>query len=155
MDDIIDPNSQRVNRYKFRKMLIQDARVSELLNRNYNVFDAAFQYFTSARKKTVNLEEIKALATQCQLDVPEAMLGVVFAESLMTVIDTVRNKDRMSQLSFPEFVYSLCRVTDVHFTNTMYEDEEFYVKFDNLLPELLDPIDLKPAFRYGVQFACD
>lgn len=118
MDDIIDPNSQRVNRYKFRKMLIQDARVSELLNRNYNVFDAAFQYFTHARKKTVNLEEIKALATQCQLDVPEAMLGVVFAESLMTVIDTVRNKDRMSQLSFPEFVYFLCRITDVHFTNT-------------------------------------
>ena len=37
----------------------------------------------------------------------------------------------------------------------MYEDEEFYVKFDTLLPELLDPLNLKPAFRYGVQFTND
>ena len=78
------------------------------------------------------------------------MLGVVFAESLMTVVDTVRNKDRMTYLSYPEFVYFFCRITDVHFTNTIYEEEEFYIKLDNLLPELLDPLDLKPVFRYGV-----
>jgi len=52
-------------------------------------------------------------------------------------------------------MYFFCRITDVHFTNTMYEDEEFYVKFDTLLPELLDPLNLKPAFRYGVQFTND
>ena len=103
----------------------------------------------------MNLEEIRNLAKECQLDVPEAMIGVVFVESIMTVIDTVRNRERMTQLSFPEFIYFFCRVTDVHFTNTMYEDEEFYVKFDNLLPELLDPLNLKPAFRFGVEFTGD
>ena len=59
LDDIIEPNSQRVNRYKFRKMLISDARVSELLNRNQSVFEAAFQNFTHDKKKTVNLEEVR------------------------------------------------------------------------------------------------
>ena len=155
LNDIILPNSQMVNRYKFRKMLISDTRVTELLNRNSDVFEQAFKYFTHDRKKTVSLEEIVALAKQCQLDVPDAMLGVVFAESIMTVVDTVRNKDRMTHLSYPEFVYFFCRITDVHYTNTSYEEEDFFVKFDNLLPELLDPLELKPQFRFGVQFISD
>jgi len=68
----------------------------------------------------------------------------VFAESQMTVIDTMRNKERMYQLSYPEFIYFLCKITEVHYANTSYEAEDFYAKFDNLLDELLAPFDMKP-----------
>ena len=115
-----------------------------MISRNAQVLEAAFNYFISPNKPTVNLEECVALSRQCQLDVPDQMLGIVFAESLMTVIDTMRNKERMYQLTLPEFVYFLCRLTDVHYTNTNYEREDFYIKLDNLLPVILDPFDLVP-----------
>ena len=96
LTELIIPNSQQVNRVEFRRMLIADPRVAELLNRNSDCLKSAFSYFTDSKKKSsVNLEECVALARQCQLDVPDQILGVVFAESLMTVIDTMRVKERM------------------------------------------------------------
>ena len=53
---------------------------------------------------------------------PDQILGVVFAESLMTVIDTVSKRERMYQLQYPEFLYFLCKITEVHYTNTEYEE---------------------------------
>ena len=38
LTDLIIPNSQQVNRVEFRRMLIADPRVSELLNRNSDCF---------------------------------------------------------------------------------------------------------------------
>ena len=61
--DVILSRVQTTNRYKFRKLLISDARVIELLNRNNSVILQAFNYFTHTRKsKTVSLEECCALA---------------------------------------------------------------------------------------------
>ena len=82
-------------------------------------------------------------------------MGVVFAESLMTVIDTVRDKERMYQLTYPEFIYFLCKITEVHYTNTVYEAEEFHVKLDIMLPILLEPFDLAPRFSFGLRFTAD
>ena len=61
----IIPNSQKVNRAEFRKMLISDQMVSEILVKNNDVLQQAFNYFVSAKKKTVSLEECVALARQC------------------------------------------------------------------------------------------
>ena len=83
------------------------------------------------------------------------MIGTVFAESLMTVIDTMRNKEKQMNMSYAEFVYFLCRMTDVHYSNTVYEEEPFYVKLDNLIAFLFDPFDLTPQFRFNVKFAAN
>ena len=133
-----------VNRYRFRKSLITDEKVRELLNRNEQSFQTAFNYFIHEEKSMVTLEECQALTRQCQLDVPDRMIGTVFAESLMTPIDTMRNKEKQMSMKYAEFVYFLCRMTDVHYSNTIYEQEPFYVKLDNLIAFLFDPFDLAP-----------
>lgn len=74
------------------------------------------------------------------------MLGVIFAESLMTVVDPVTSKIKLTNLTFAEFVYFLCRCIDLHYTNSIYENEEFYIKLDNMLSVLLEPFDLAPQF---------
>ena len=73
----------------------------------------------------------------------------------MTVIDTMRVKERMYQLCYSEFIYFLCKIIEVHFTNTNYENEDFYVKLDNMLPDLLEPFELRPQFRFRAKFASD
>jgi len=115
----------------------------------------AFKYFTHEKKRKVTLEECVALARQCQLDVPDQMLGVVFAESLVTVFNTMKVKERMYNLSYSEFVYFLCRITYAHFENTVYDSEEFFIKLDNLLDIFLEPFSLTAQFRYGTRFNYD
>ena len=66
-----------------------------------------------------------------------------------------RNKERLMQLSYQEFVYFLCRVTEAHYEDTMYEAEEYWVKLDHMLLFLLDPFELQPQFRYGAKFKYD
>ena len=83
------------------------------------------------------------------------MIGTVFAESLMTVIHTMSNKEKQLQMGYAEFVYFLCRMTDVHYSNTVYEQEPFYVKLDNLIAFLFDPFDLTPQFRFNVKFSAN
>ena len=112
---------------------------------------ACFEYFSTDQKDNVTLEECVGLQRRLQLDVPDQILGVVFAESLMTVIDTVRNRERMYQLQYPEFLYFLCKITEVHYTNTEYDGCEFHTKLDNLLPHLLEPMGLVPQFSFGQQ----
>ena len=58
-------------------------------------------------------------------------------------------------MGYAEFVYFLCRMTDVHYSNTVYEQEPFYVKLDNLIAFLFDPFDLTPQFRFNVKFAAN
>jgi len=129
--------------------------VTELLNGNQVILQAAFDYFNHEKKAFVILEECVALARQCQLDVADEMLGIIFAESLMTVVDPMRNKEKMYSLSYSEFVYFLCRITYEHYQDTIYEGEEYYIKLDNLLIFLLEPFDLAPAFGYKIKFTVD
>ena len=58
-------------------------------------------------------------------------------------------------LTFAEFVYFLCRVTEVHYENTAYEGEEYWIKLDHMLLFMLDPFELRPAFRYNAKFVHD
>ena len=118
---VILPNAQQTNRSGFIKMLTSDDRITDLLSQNEPVLQTAFKYFTHEKKKKVTLEECVALARQCQLDVPDQMLGVVFAESLVTVFNTMKVKERMYNLSYSEFIYFLCRITYAHFENTVYD----------------------------------
>lgn len=115
----------------------------------------AFKYFTHEKKKKITLEECVALAKQCQLDVPDQMLGVVFAESLVTVFNTMKVKERMYNLSYSEFIYFLCRITYAHFENTVYDSEDFFIKLDNLLDVFLEPFSLAVKFTYGARFNYD
>jgi len=71
----------------------------------------------------------------------------------MMVVDTMRNKERMYQLSFAEFIYFMCRATEAHYDNTVYEHEEYWIKLDHMLLFLFDPFELKPAFRVNAKFA--
>ena len=68
----------------------------------------------------------------------------------MTVIDTVSKRERMYQLQYPEFLYFICKITEVHYTNTEYEELQFYIKLDHMLPLLLEPMELVPQFSFGV-----
>lgn len=56
------PNAQRTYRSQFWRKIVSDERVVELLNKNIEVIQAAFNYFIHDRKNQVTLEECNAMA---------------------------------------------------------------------------------------------
>ena len=121
----------------------------ELLTKNSEVLLAVFKSFAQDKSDRVTLEICSALARLCQLNVADKLLGIIFAEAQQMVIDTMRNKERMFQLTFAEFIYFVCRVTDAHYDETEYENEEFWIKLDHMIVHLLEPFDLVPQFQHG------
>ena len=62
LNEVVLQKAKKVNRYKFRRFLLHDPTLGQLVNRNIDVLEAAFNYFTHERKKYVSLEECVALA---------------------------------------------------------------------------------------------
>ena len=155
--EFIVPKAQKTGRTKFWRAISSDERVTELLNQNREQIETAFKYYTHDRKPRVTIEECSSLVHQCQLDISDHHINICFAESqLMPSSDTSeRNKERLKQLSYQEFVYFLCRVTEAHYQETMYADEQYWIKLDHMILFLLDPFEVRPNFRYNAKFVYD
>ena len=50
-------------------------------------------------------------------------------------------------------VFLLVQIASNSFNQTVYEQDEFYIKLNNLLPDLLDPFDLVPQYRMSANFS--
>ena len=79
-------------------------------------------------------------------------MGAIYAESLMTILDTISDRERNNKMSFVEFLVFLCRVAHEHYSTTPYKDELQHLKLDHLLPAILNAFNLTPAFLFGQTF---
>ena len=70
----------------------------------------------------------------------------MYAESMMTIVDTMSDPTRCNQMKFVEFIVFLCRVTHEHYESTPCRGELLYKKLDHMLPAFLDYVGLQPLF---------
>ena len=89
------------------------------------------------------------------LTISEQMVGAIYAESMMSIIDTIRDQTRPQQMKYVEFIVFVARISHQHFSKTKYADELMYLKLENLMPSILEPFGLSPAFLFGEKFKKD
>lgn len=89
------------------------------------------------------------------LNVSEMMVGSIYAESMMTIIDTIRDPTRPNQMKFVEFLVFLCRISHEHYKTGIYKGESLYLKLDHLMPSFLTLLNLSPIFLFGEKFEAD
>ena len=80
------------------------------------------------------------------------MVGVIYAESMMTIIDTIRDLTRPNQMKYVEFIVFLCRISYEHYAKTEHTAELLYLKLDHLMPAFLAYLSLQPQFLFGEKF---
>jgi hypothetical protein len=78
--------------------------------------------------------------------------GVLFSESMQTLVDTIIDQERPNQMKFVEFLVFLCRCAFEHYNGTPYENEMMYLKLEKLLPQMLAPMNVSPLFLFYEDF---
>ena len=57
--------AQSTDKAAFRRMMVEDEKVQELLSQNSNVLRGAFEFFVHEKKRSVSLEECVAFSRHC------------------------------------------------------------------------------------------
>lgn len=80
-----------MNGEHFRKYHCYAVKVNEILKKNENMLRRVYDSFTHAKKKFVTMPECQAYVRRVNLDISENMVGAIYAESMMTIIDPIRD----------------------------------------------------------------
>ena len=83
------------------------------------------------------------------------MVGAMYAESMMTIMDNMKDSSICHQMRFVEFLVFLCRITNEHYMQSEHKDELLYKKLDHMLPVYLNHIGLSPTFQYDEKFKAE
>ena len=70
------------------------------------------------------------------------MVGPIYAESLQTLQDNIRQRERTKEMRYPEFLIFLCRIAYEHYRQTPYHNELMYLKIDKMMGTYLDILNL-------------
>lgn len=103
----------------------------------------------------VLLTECKSFVRKVGLNVSEMMVGAIYAESMMTIFDTIKDPIRPNQMKYVEFIVFLCRICHEHYQGGPYESELLYLKLEHLMPAILGFKNLAPLFLFGERFSIE
>ena len=127
----------------------------EVIMKNEVVLQKLYKSFTHAKKKWITLDEIQAFITKIDLNCSVLMVGAMYAESMMTVLDNMSDPIICRKMKYVEFLVFLCRVSHEHYESTEHKAEQLYKKLDHLLPKFLLYANLDPAYIFGDKFAAE
>lgn len=80
------------------------------------------------------------------------MVGAIYAESMMTILDPIKDPTRPKQMKYVEFLVFLCRVVFEHYANTIYAKELLYLKLDHMMPKIVGYLNVQPLFLFNEKF---
>jgi len=58
-------------------------------------------------------------------------------------------------MKFVEFMVFICRICHQHYEGTKYAEEQLHLKISKLMPALLSPLNLEPAYVFDEKFKID
>ena len=104
----------------FRKYYCYNVKTNEILAKNSVQIKKLYDSFTHPKKKWVTLDDTKAFIRKLALDVSDLLVGAIYAESMMTIIDTIRDNVKVNMMKYVEFLIFLCRITHEHYQDSPY-----------------------------------
>lgn len=91
LEDLIYPNAQRMDGDDFRRRYCYNVKTNKILEANEPVIRKIYDSYTHAKKKWIVLDECKSFVRKVGLKISEQMVGAIYAESMMSIIDTIRD----------------------------------------------------------------
>ena len=148
--DVIIKN-KAVDGLNFREKYMYNLKCDEILKKNEVVLKKLYESFTNPNKKYVTLEECRKLLKKADLNVNDHRVSPVYAESMMSKIDTMSDMTVLQQMKYVEFLVFICRVSHEIYIGTKQEDIGLHLKIDAVLDPLLSQIGMKKQFTFKVE----
>jgi len=155
LNDVIYSKALSNDGDNFRRQHCYNVKTNEILKKNEAHIKKVYEHHTHAKQRYIKLDQCQAFVRKVGLNCSEMMVGAIYAESMMTIVDTIRDQTRPNQMKYVEFLVFLCRVAHEHFKGGPYEKEESYLKLDHLMPVFLSFLNLQPIFLFGEKFTVD
>ena len=155
LEEYVYPRARFMNGEHFRRYFCYNMKTNDLIKNNAVPIEKLYMSFTHSKKKWITLPEAKEFVRKLELKCSELMVGAMYAESMMTIIDTMSDPTRPQQMKYVEFLVFLCRITKEHYESTEHKAEAFFKKLDHMMPRFLDYVGLKCVFQYEELFATE
>jgi len=123
------------------------------LKKNEAQLKKVYESFTELNAKWVRLEQLQVFVRKVGLKISDIMIGAIFAESMMTIIDPIKDPTVTNKMKYVEFLVFLCRITFEEYKDGPYDKELLYLKLDHLMPAYLAYSGLQPMFLFGEKFS--
>jgi len=94
LEDMIFPFAKSMNGEYFRKYFCYNCDVNEILKKNEHQLRKLYTAFTHSNKQYIRIEEAQAFVRQIGLNISEMMVGAIYAESIMTIVDTISEREK-------------------------------------------------------------
>lgn len=75
----------------FRRYYCYNVKTNEILKKNEPLIRRVYDSFTHAKKRYIMMPECQSYVRKMGLNISEMMVGAIYAESMMTIIDTIRD----------------------------------------------------------------
>ena len=101
------------------------------------------------------MDECRFYVRKLGLRISELYVGAIYAESMMTIVDTIRDPMKVNQMKYVEFLVFLCRIAHEHYEGTPYKREALYSKLDHLMDLFLSYVGIPSIFKLGELFEAE
>ena len=91
LDELIYPNAKSMNGANFRRYFCYNVKTDTILKKNDENLKKVYISYTHAKKRYMTLQECKSYVLKLGLKVSDMMVGAIYAESMMLIIDTIRD----------------------------------------------------------------
>ena len=110
LDELIYPNAKTMNGEHFRKYYCYNVKTNEILKKNEPLIKRLYAGFCHSKKSWITMDECRGYVRKLGLKISELFVGAIYAESMMTIQDTIRDPMRVNQMRYVEFIVFLCRI---------------------------------------------
>ena len=90
MEKFINP-AKKMDGDHFRRYHCYTVKVNEILKKNEVLLRRVYDSFTHSKKRYITMTEAKSYVMKLDLNVSDMMVGACYAESMMTIMDTIRD----------------------------------------------------------------
>lgn len=91
LKDLIYPHAKYMDGDDFRRRQCYNVKTNEILKKNEAQIKKVYDSQTHPKKRYITQTESKDYVRKLGLKISEMMVGAIYAESMMTIIDTIRD----------------------------------------------------------------
>lgn len=137
----IYPNAKTMNGEAFRKYHCYNVKTNEILKKNEPQITKLYKSFCHSKKSWLTLEDVRVYVRSLGFRISELYVGAIYSESMMTIVDTIRDPSRVNQMTYVEFIVFLCRICHEHYEKSQYKKEPLYIKLDHMMERILSYVN--------------
>ena len=91
LEELIYPSAKTMDGDSFRRYHCYAVKVNEILKKNEIPIRRVYDSFTHSKKRYITMPECQAYVIAVGLSISQLNVGAIYAESMMTIIDTIRD----------------------------------------------------------------